>query len=569
MSEIVNALTCVHDKIEVQSQWKRAVEALRCMSHMQIAVAWVDLSTYAMKIGDERVHSQYKTLFQRALKEAEAHKYNADAVPIIGKSLSDHKLNQLIATLNEVKELILIRNRINTPALSDVMSDGDTTLYSSSSNTSRPSPPSSNEHEAPHPLESHNSHEAPPRPQSAPSGIRADGVMSPAQGTEGQFSLNAWKDILKKCCSENRLSSAKIEQAVETLEKDIINIKEGQLKFTASSNAHYVEMTDYMQKQDSVVAKLDSMAAQLETVTQKSQQLIDRPDHCTEFDDRMSRIEAANHSHTEQSMALIQAKIVEIMQGRFDDIEGKLINEFQQQTDAIMNRESGTVCVVEKTEETLKTILEILQSHESSTQKSSEDKDKQLTEIKAMITSTNTNTADLKKTVAQKIEAMTEHHKTSTTTLTAAVKDALDLISKMLQTLLELHQKKKTNSIEHDITDGNTTDGPLVHAGPDISGDASDEDGVDTNGDADSVDGRAKTNAPDPAMVSVHSLASGTNRTKKAQAITTSTKRGKNRDLLRNENPLAANPRSGKGGTVSNAVESSGRTFVPGKASDK
>ena len=64
------ALMFVHMGMEVEDQWGKAVEALRNMSNLEIALTWRRLSSRA-PVGDFRVHSEYKCLFKRALREAE------------------------------------------------------------------------------------------------------------------------------------------------------------------------------------------------------------------------------------------------------------------------------------------------------------------------------------------------------------------------------------------------------------------------------------------------------------------------------------------------------------------
>ena len=69
------ALMFVHMGMDVEEQWEKAVHALREMSNLEIALAWRRLSSRA-PVCDVRVHSEYKCLFKRAVREAEGRVVN-------------------------------------------------------------------------------------------------------------------------------------------------------------------------------------------------------------------------------------------------------------------------------------------------------------------------------------------------------------------------------------------------------------------------------------------------------------------------------------------------------------
>jgi hypothetical protein len=69
------ALMFVHMGMDVEDQWEKAVHALQHMTNLEIAMAWRRLSSRA-PIGDFRVHSEYKCLFKRAVREAEGRAAN-------------------------------------------------------------------------------------------------------------------------------------------------------------------------------------------------------------------------------------------------------------------------------------------------------------------------------------------------------------------------------------------------------------------------------------------------------------------------------------------------------------
>jgi len=67
------ALMFVHMGMDVERQWEKAVDSLMNMSNLDTALVWKGLSSLSL-LGDHRLHSEYKCLFKRALKEAESRK---------------------------------------------------------------------------------------------------------------------------------------------------------------------------------------------------------------------------------------------------------------------------------------------------------------------------------------------------------------------------------------------------------------------------------------------------------------------------------------------------------------
>jgi hypothetical protein len=69
------ALECVVRNIEPESQWTRAVEAMRKMSEFEKAAVWLELSNTAKETGTEAEKmialSQYKLVFKRAIRDVE------------------------------------------------------------------------------------------------------------------------------------------------------------------------------------------------------------------------------------------------------------------------------------------------------------------------------------------------------------------------------------------------------------------------------------------------------------------------------------------------------------------
>ena len=63
------ALIFVHLGMDVEDQWEKAVHAMGCMSNLEISLVWQRLSSAAV---DFRIHSEYKCLFKRAVREVES-----------------------------------------------------------------------------------------------------------------------------------------------------------------------------------------------------------------------------------------------------------------------------------------------------------------------------------------------------------------------------------------------------------------------------------------------------------------------------------------------------------------
>jgi hypothetical protein len=55
--------------MDVEDQWEKAVHAMGCMSNLEISLVWQKLSSAAV---DFRIHSEYKCLFKRAVREVES-----------------------------------------------------------------------------------------------------------------------------------------------------------------------------------------------------------------------------------------------------------------------------------------------------------------------------------------------------------------------------------------------------------------------------------------------------------------------------------------------------------------
>jgi hypothetical protein len=73
--DVSKALRHVHNQLDVEKQWVRAIGGLAPMTHLQRAQVWADLSSHTLSMDAQRapvVLSQYKALYKAALKEIDA-----------------------------------------------------------------------------------------------------------------------------------------------------------------------------------------------------------------------------------------------------------------------------------------------------------------------------------------------------------------------------------------------------------------------------------------------------------------------------------------------------------------
>jgi hypothetical protein len=64
------ALMFVHMGMDVENQWEKAVQMLGGMSNLEVALVWRRFSEL-VPMDDFKMHSEYKCLFKRAVREAE------------------------------------------------------------------------------------------------------------------------------------------------------------------------------------------------------------------------------------------------------------------------------------------------------------------------------------------------------------------------------------------------------------------------------------------------------------------------------------------------------------------
>jgi hypothetical protein len=100
---VVNALNHVHQQIDTEHQWKRAVNGLMEMSSLDIANVWVTLSNPLLSMDEGKsiiIHSQLKCIFDRAVHQATLAKA-ADAQC----DLSYEQLGQMLEKYRNVLEI--------------------------------------------------------------------------------------------------------------------------------------------------------------------------------------------------------------------------------------------------------------------------------------------------------------------------------------------------------------------------------------------------------------------------------------------------------------------------------
>jgi FtsZ-binding cell division protein ZapB len=73
--DVSKALRHVHNQLDVEKQWLRAISGLAPMTHLQRAQVWADLSSHTLGMDAQKapvVLSQYKALYKAALKTVDA-----------------------------------------------------------------------------------------------------------------------------------------------------------------------------------------------------------------------------------------------------------------------------------------------------------------------------------------------------------------------------------------------------------------------------------------------------------------------------------------------------------------
>lgn len=101
MESFVRALIHVHNLVDPERQWKRAIESLQNMSNMDISLAWIHLSKHASQTGGENARGDLKVLFKRALREGEPPE-------LLETDTSCHAKNNLSPALRKVE--LALRN---------------------------------------------------------------------------------------------------------------------------------------------------------------------------------------------------------------------------------------------------------------------------------------------------------------------------------------------------------------------------------------------------------------------------------------------------------------------------
>jgi hypothetical protein len=208
MEDFVKSLTHVHSETDVSNQWKRAIKSLALMSDMDIAIAWLHLSKYALHIGDSKTVLEMKTIYKRALREYEHTESDetqyATNITQHNKTVLSTDLNELSKDIKDLRAMFIafdVKRAIR--AAEDRGSEStDETLSNASIRNSEPaSAPQSN---------------TPSRPHSAPAASHQNG------GREGEQPglNNMLKEMLEKCCKENRVGNEAIKaELIDTKKK--------------------------------------------------------------------------------------------------------------------------------------------------------------------------------------------------------------------------------------------------------------------------------------------------------------------------------------------------------------
>jgi hypothetical protein len=198
MNEFVKALIHVQNLVDVDNQWKRAVESLHGMSNLDKALAWVHLSNTATAKGNVSLETSYKVLYERAMHdsipaEIEKHGSRDNNEPILGMlrilTKRVHDLGHLIALGNNGD---IGRSRLSDASASDVtISEGSLTIDAGPS--SRPTSGSSSLHTA----------------ESTSSNF-------------GNRNPTATDELIKKCCTDTSTSIIQLKDEFKEIHNELL-----------------------------------------------------------------------------------------------------------------------------------------------------------------------------------------------------------------------------------------------------------------------------------------------------------------------------------------------------------
>jgi hypothetical protein len=421
MDDFVKSLTHVHSETDVDNQWKRAIKSLASMSNMDVAIAWLHLSKYALKLGGGNSVSEFKAIYKRALREYE----KKEALDIqndnlcmrqkaAASSVDIEKLSREIQNLRAAVAAFVVKHPTHTSENHSASTDEVEFVEAPTSDVSRP-----------------NSAPADSRPVLQ----RKADASNPTE----QLGAQMWKEMLEKCCKENQTVCEGIGEKVEDVKQVVEEIRTTQLALTAKVILDSEGMTEFLDRE--CIAKLIPLADKLETTDQKVQQLIDRPDPAEIFrklqDEQAVRIQI----DATKSMESIQTAVADLITVKLDEIRETIYDEFQQQTTAVLEHENENLAFVERTAKTLESIPGILKSYETSNEKSSVDMLTQLAEIVDSIKSSTTGDAELKNTVTERIDSMVKLQRETKDALSKALTTALITNSEMLKLVKSMSRR--------------------------------------------------------------------------------------------------------------------------------
>lgn len=563
MNDFVNALTHVHCHVDTDNQWKRAVESLGHMSNMDIALAWLDLSKYAVSIGNQTTVAEFKVLYRRVLRENEQVGTTQTCCVKHNTSDASAEIAKLTKSIRALYSIILGHQVRRNDVLFESPEPSDPT-YSSPAATSRSSV---------------DDDDAPSRRTSVSQISSRPATAPPAQMSAEMVSGRMDADAIAKCCKK-----------MEGMQASIREIREAQLRFMAKSSLHYADMTGYVQAQDALAPKLDSALSHLSTVQGNIQQLLDRPDCKAELD-----LLLGNHTAQilERFAGLVQPESVKsaldkiaedllhTVNEKLERINDDICEGLNEQTAAIQSHENQTVGIVEQTEKTLKTILEVLNSHEASTLKATTETEALMKSISEKLGHTDSEATDLKELINERMA----NHTTSIGELKLFFGKTMGDFTEMLKLLLDIQKQRRSNA------SGTTAAGKQrfprgglrpVTDEQNIPSDSDSDEEREENLEGDSDDDVPRIGYDPVSSMGNAGVAATTSKSRTGTAVPRTPRTGtapqallpggKTRSLRPGESALAGNPRDKDSRKkVSEAVQRSGREFVnvPGAAAGK
>lgn len=124
VTQTARALCYVHESQENENQWAIAVDHIKQMNNQQKACLWLELTQYTQDVDIIRsltLHSEFKTLYKQALREAEAASGGRECCAVSGDDQTISDYQELVLGFLNMKDDInnrfeLLFNKFNLAA---------------------------------------------------------------------------------------------------------------------------------------------------------------------------------------------------------------------------------------------------------------------------------------------------------------------------------------------------------------------------------------------------------------------------------------------------------------------